>query len=265
MIKVCAIGDPHGNFQKISKVPKNVDMYLITGDVGKADLARKRAFDNIKRKKEGLAEEEMSPSQSKKIHDEIHYSTLDIFKKLSRYAPVYSIQGNVGISTLSESKKYEKKYGLKHAPTMEVLNKLEKVNLVKNRLRIINGLRVGFLEYFVDTCWVREFKPSDYKRAMKKAKKESDRAKRVLNSFYDLDILVCHQPPYGILDKVNFPGVPEGWKGKHAGSKVILDYVKKFQPKYVFCGHIHEGEGKKKIGRTEVYNLGVASNMVVDL
>jgi len=188
----------------------------------------------------------MSPSQSKKIHDEIHYSTLDIFKKLSRYAPVYSIQGNVGISTLSESKKYEKKYGLKHAPTMEVLNKLEKVNLVKNRLRIINGLRVGFLEYFVDTCWVREFKPSDYKRAMKKAKKESDRAKRVLNSFYDLDILVCHQPPYGILDKVNFPGVPEGWKGKHAGSKVILDYVKKFQPKYVFCGHIHEGEGKKK-------------------
>jgi hypothetical protein len=24
----------------------------------------------------------------------------------------------------------------------------------------------------------------------------------------------------------------------------FLDYVKKYQPKYVFCGHIHEAKGK---------------------
>jgi Icc-related predicted phosphoesterase len=88
---------------------------------------------------------------------------------------------------------------------------------------------------------------------------------RVLKRFGKIDILVCHQPPYGILDKVNFPGVPDSWKGKHAGSKIILDYVKKFQPKYVFCGHIHEGEGKKKVGKSLVYNLGVGSNVVVEL
>ena len=45
----------------------------------------------------------------------------------------------------------------------------------------------------------------------------------------------------------------------------MLDYIKKYQPKYVFCGHIHEGEGKAKIGKTEVYNLGVAGHKIINL
>ena len=81
-----------------------------------------------------------------------------------------------------------------------------------------------------------------------------------------MDILICHQPPYGFLDKVSGKyGAPKKWVGKHAGSKVILNYIKKYQPKYVFCGHIHEGEGKVKIGKTEVYNLGVAGHKIIEL
>jgi len=138
------------------------------------------------------------------------------------------------------------------------------VNQVKNVLRNIGGLRVGFLEYFIDSCWIKEFNEKD-KKSIKNAKKETSKAKKILKNFGSLEILVCHQPPYGHLDKVNFPGVPKGWKGKHAGSKVILDYIKKYQPKYVFCGHIHEGEGKTKIGKSEVYNLGVAGHKILEL
>ena len=69
-----------------------------------------------------------------------------------------------------------------------------------------------------------------------------------------------------IFDKVSPKyNPPKDWIGKHAGSKVILDYIKKYQPKYVFCGHIHEGEGKAKIGKTEVYNLGVAGHKIINL
>jgi len=57
---------------------------------------------------------------------------------------------------------------------------------------------------------------------------------------------------------------PKSWRGKHAGSKVILDYLRKKQPLYSFCGHIHEGEGMKKIGKTEVYNLGVGGYKIVE-
>ena len=49
MMKICAIGDPHGELKKIKKVSKDVDFYLVTGDLGKADLARKKCFENIGR------------------------------------------------------------------------------------------------------------------------------------------------------------------------------------------------------------------------
>ncbi len=68
------------------------------------------------------------------------------------------------------------------------------------------------------------------------------------------------------MDKVsNEFGAPKDWWGKHAGSKVILDYVKKYQPRYVFCGHIHEGEGRVRIRESEVFNLGVGGNKVVEV
>lgn len=267
MVKICAIGDPHGDLEKVKKAPiKDIDFYILTGDLGKADLARKRFFENIERRKKGLPELESGARFEKQAHMQVHNSTLDVLKYLSKHASIYSIQGNVGLSTRVQARKTSEENGIKFPSTMESIDKLSNVHVVKNRLRNINGLRIGFLEYFTDTCWVKEFKPSEYKKSMSKAKKKTDKARKVLNSFgKDLDILVCHQPPYGYLDKVNFPGIPAGWKGKHAGSKAILEYIKKYQPKYVLCGHIHEGEGKAKIGKSQVYNLGVASNIVLDI
>ena len=170
--------------------------------------------------------------------------------------------GNVW-STDKWVKRDEKKYGITLPYLNRDIRKMNNVSLVKNVKRELSGIKIGFLEYFVDTCWIKEFNEKD-KKMIKGAKKNTLKAKRVLNNFGSLDILVCHQPPYGFLDKVDFPGLPTGWKGKHAGSKVILDYVKKYQPKYVFCGHIHEGEGKAKIGKSEIYNLGVAGHKVVE-
>jgi len=144
------------------------------------------------------------------------------------------------------------------------MNRIKDVNIVINNIRNINGLRIGFLEYFIDTCWVKEFKPGDYRKEMKKAKKETDKAKRVLKRFGSgVDILICHQPPYGYLDKMMNKKGPKHWYGKHAGSKVILDYIKTKQPRYVFCGHMHESKGKVNIGRSEVYNVGVSGDYIL--
>ncbi len=100
---------------------------------------------------------------------------------------------------------------------------------------------------------------------MKRAKKQTEKAKSVLTRFERVDILVCHQPPYGVLDKVTAKFAPKHWQGKHAGSETIRRYIERKQPLYVFCGHIHEGEGMKRIGKTEVYNLGVCGYKVVSL
>ena len=105
----------------------------------------------------------------------------------------------------------------------------------------------------------------DRNKVEKEAKRESNKAKRILRNFKEIDILLCHQPPYGILDEVNSPGISKYWQGKHAGSKVILDYVGKKQPKLVLCGHIHEGKGMRRVGKTEIYNLGVAGYKIFQI
>ena len=266
-MKICAIGDPHGDMKKIKKIPlsKN-DLILITGDVGKADFARNRFFENIKRKDKGLDELEYTAKDNKTAYMEIHNSSIDVWKYTSKFAPTYSILGNVGMNMIYDSnvRKDEKKYGLKLPSLRQNMNKINDFYFVRNGVRNIGGLRIGFLEYFNDICWHKEYNNKD-KKKIAKARKQTAKAKHILKNFKNLDILVCHQPPYGYLDETNHPSAPKEWKGKHAGSKVILDYIKKEQPKHVFCGHIHESEGEAKIGKSLVYNLGVAGHKIIDL
>ena len=176
-MKILAIGDPHGKIPK--KLPKDIDLTLVTGDIGKADLARKRAFENKAREDKGLPELKETPEEMKKIHYEINDSTVRLLKKLGRVSPVFTIQGNVGIPSRSHVRKAEEKYGLKLPCTREVIVAMPGINIVKNRLRVLQGLRVGFLEYFIDTSWVREFHPANYREKLKDAKEDTEKARRI--------------------------------------------------------------------------------------
>jgi len=52
----------------------------------------------------------------------------------------------------------------------------------------------------------------------------------------DIDILITHSPPFGILD-----GIPmEDGSEFHAGSTALRDAIKRIQPRAHFFGHIHE-------------------------
>ena len=109
-MKILAIGDPHGDLKKIKKIPiKDIDLILVTGDIGKADLARKQSFENSKRIKKGSQKKEWSKKEDKKAYMEIYNSTIEILKYLSRIAQIYTILGNVGTSTDYQMKLEEKK------------------------------------------------------------------------------------------------------------------------------------------------------------
>ncbi len=264
-MKILAIGDPHGHIEKLKKIPKeNIDLILLTGDIGKADLARKRYFENVERKRKGLPELKETPAFDKKVFMEIYNSSMNVLKYLSKYAPIYLIFGNVE-SHDNEVAREERKIGLKLPRPVRSMKKINDVKIINNKLINLNGVKIGGLEYFVDDIWVKVFKPYNYEKRLAKSLKETRKARKILNNFRKLEILVCHQPPYTILDKVTAKFAPKAWQGKNAGSKVILDYIKKQQPKYVFCGHIHEGEGYKRIGKTEVYNLGVCGYKVINI
>lgn len=67
----------------------------------------------------------------------------------------------------------------------------------------------------------------------------------------NVDVLITHSPPYGILDSV---------KGKnHLGSKSLLERVKKVKPRYHVFGHIHDSYGKNndKATRTTFLNCSL--------
>jgi|SRR3989344_933112 len=261
-MRILVLGDPHGKVPK--NLPRDVDLILLTGDLGRADLARKMAFQNIERKKLSLEEIEYSPKQKKRAFMESYSSSMKVVKFLSSISPVFTIYGNVEHRNY-ETRRLSKEIGLKLPFLTDDLSSINGVRVINNRVANFKGLRIGGLDYFIDTSWVMEFKPSDYREKLRNARDETEKARGVLSRFNSLDILVCHQPPYRVLDKVTAKFAPKHWKGKHAGSKVILEYIRKRQPKYVFCGHIHEGEGHKKIGRTDVYNLGVGRYKVINL
>jgi len=63
-------------------------------------------------------------------------------------------------------------------------------------------------------------------------------------------IAICHAPPFGTsLDRIT--------NLKHAGSRAMREFLRREQPRYFFCGHIHEAAGAQdKLGETSAMNVG---------
>jgi uncharacterized protein len=80
---------------------------------------------------------------------------------------------------------------------------------------------------------------------------EQELAQR-LDQFSSLEplVMVCHCPPKDtLLDRIR-PGI-------HAGSSAMKEFIERRQPRYFFCGHIHEAEGVTiQIGSTQATNVG---------
>lgn len=63
-------------------------------------------------------------------------------------------------------------------------------------------------------------------------------------------IAICHVPPFGtMLDRIT--------NLRHAGSKSMREFLRREQPRFFFCGHIHEAAGaQEKLGETSAMNVG---------
>jgi Icc-related predicted phosphoesterase len=79
-----------------------------------------------------------------------------------------------------------------------------------------------------------------------------DELERRLHAFDGLKpmIAICHVPPFGTaLDRIT--GL------RHAGSKSMRDFLQREEPRYFFCGHIHEAAGvSEKLGSISAMNVG---------
>lgn len=71
----------------------------------------------------------------------------------------------------------------------------------------------------------------------------------------DTDILVTHGPAWGILDEVR-----PAWKRGHLGCEELAKRIKELKNlKYHIFGHIHDGYGNKKEGKTTFVNCSICT------
>jgi hypothetical protein len=62
-------------------------------------------------------------------------------------------------------------------------------------------------------------------------------------------VMVCHTPPFGTrLDRL--------MNGQPVGSPAVRAFIQTHQPDLAVVGHIHEGRGTDRLGRTLVLNAG---------
>ena len=62
----------------------------------------------------------------------------------------------------------------------------------------------------------------------------------------EVDVVISHGPPHGVLDK--------GPSGKHVGSVAFKRWLLIRKPRAVVCGHIHGGHGQATLGETTIIN-----------
>ena len=75
-----------------------------------------------------------------------------------------------------------------------------------------------------------------------------DEAAAKLESCPEGAVLVVHSPPKGFVDEV---------RGRHLGSRSVLEAIERSRPVLVVCGHIHQcWGGEAAIGTTPVVNVG---------
>lgn len=218
MVKILAIGDPHG------KLPRNLDKIVrrnkieVIVCVGDVPPVPKNLVPGN------------FPQNFRKKSDK---SFKSIVKKLCSYKlPVLILRGNM----------YRRKETAKL--TFGVFKKYK--NLFYKRIGRLGIKGQGFV--FLDMIWEsHSFRTKWGKGHMRYNKNMEKKLNKFLRGLEN-PVLISHTPPYGSLDKIK--------NGKHIGSKILLEAIKKHQPKLVLCGHIHGAKGKAKIGKTRVINLG---------
>jgi Icc-related predicted phosphoesterase len=115
----------------------------------------------------------------------------------------------------------------------------------------VNGYRVFGSPYssciFVPSAWSFDYDP------------KGPRSEGLWSQIPDnLDILITHGPPKGILDKVDRTNPRED---EHVGDVNLLYHVKRALPRAHIFGHIHEGAGSyiSDLWTTKFYNACVCN------
>ena len=140
----------------------------------------------------------------------------------------------------------------------EVIANAKRVELAEGRCIDIGGYEMISSGWANPTPWhtYREAPEEELARRMEPMIAEIKNMERAIFNF--------HPPPYGTnLDEA--PALDENLKPlhggralRHVGSKAVREAIDRYQPMLTLHGHIHEGKGMTRLGKTLAINPGSA-------
>lgn len=255
-MKILAIGDFHGKFPgKLVKTARRKDISLILciGDLGGSKKLLKIIFKYFKKKWWDIVGEE----KAERLVLQDYKSGKKIIDKLDSIGKtIYIIPGNWDFGN---RERWERTAGLKLENYPKLISKKKNLVFFNRTLKEINGFNILFFGGMVTAgTYILKgiFKEKEREKFIKKNNKEI--IQLMGYSRKNIDILLAHYPPYGFFDKVKYKG-ENPMKNKHVGFRGYTKFIRKNQPALFICGHMHEYQGKAKLGKTTIVSIGPAS------
>jgi Icc-related predicted phosphoesterase len=265
-MKILAIGDFHGKFpEKLKKEANKADLIISLGDY--AGIEEWRPYLNYcfkfwSKGKRPLktSKEFFGKNKFKKLLREDDGAGRFVLKELDKLnKPVLFIFGNGDDAFYNypfDDFFYATKANLKF---IKKLNVLKNITYSKTKIKGVNFIGFGG---FMDASANHDKKPKtvDERERFEMMQERNNMAKKkfenIIRGVKGEEIFVLHYPPKGIFDKIIDKKNP--YHGKSAGVGFFREKIIKHKPRLVLCGHMHEYQGKKNLGKSLIVNPGAA-------
>jgi Icc-related predicted phosphoesterase len=259
-MKILAIGDFHGDFPKsINKLieKEKIDFVVSNGDFFPF-WYRKLWFKHCYTKNVNLWEVIGKKKYKEYILKDLKAGEKSIKSLNELPVPVYTVVGNLDYARLNDSldlNKYYKKHGGKlKSWDWDEQDFFSKIIKKYRNIKRIDYSSTKFGDYVLIGAYggtnPGEPESSIFKKYYKKL------ANIFLRNRGEKIIFVSHNVPNNTkLDKIG-KHAHKLVRGKHYGSILVKKTIMKFQPMVHIGGHIHEGRGVQKVGRTVCVNPG---------
>lgn len=269
-MKILVVGDFQGVFpQKLKNKIKKEDFDLIVGvgDYGGIKDWRPWVMADIASSKTGngriSAEDYFGKVKLKKILKKDFRVTKNVLKEMDKLNKKGVIVFGNGDDEWYGYPFGQKRTGIKRKNS-DVIKKLKNLKDINYGFTKLNGISfIGFGGYMdIDAYFdKKEFKESEDKKSLKRRKMRREESRRKFESLIRQSknprIFVFHYPPQGVFDIIR-DKKDNPMNGKSAGIGFFTEAIKKYKPLAVFCGHMHEYQGIKKLHGVHVINPGDA-------
>lgn len=258
-MKILAIGDFHGRFpvklrKRIEKEKPN--LILSNGDYGGIEDFRpylKKLFKAREKREDVWLKDIMGKKKYREALKKDYATGKIILKELDKFKiKTFSVFGNC-----DWYKCFYNKSNKNYALLIKKLKYIRNINRGKTSFKKLKI--VGFGGYLdPDVYFTKKGQKAINEQDSKKRKKRyKEWEKRLMKLMKNKpDILLIHYTPYRCLDKMKEKGFT--LTGSYIGVSFYNRAIMRFKPRLAVCGHMHENQGKCKIGRTIVINTGAA-------